>query len=393
MLPALSWSATTKPAALAGATAARQSVQVTPPSCEIYRLMWSPAGPPRSQRDEVHRPGEARIPRCARGVYAVGQPAVGRLLDDRVARLLLVVAQQHRVVVEEGHPLPVRKAALVRLACAEGARREVVTVVGGRRGGESGQRPEARVGVLEVAEAVRRLAGRDDAVAASARTLLAARRRTEQVELVAAVGRDLRVVCGVGEPGRAAGVDIAGPIDLDQGLGLVTLRIGGDGSRELEPLGGRRGQRRLDRARRRLDLERARVLLRQHVREAAGKHVVSTRRQVEPDYLLGRARSVARAHLFAVRTDHGQDLVRRVLRRRLRRPVDRERERGVDRVVGTGGDVHRDHVLVGGRARGRRAVARGIGARLDSPAPGVGDRLAGGRRNGHRARRRCRRFN
>src|SRR5436190_17182126 len=42
MLPALSLSATTKPFVFAGAVAARQSVQVVPPSLEIERLMLSP---------------------------------------------------------------------------------------------------------------------------------------------------------------------------------------------------------------------------------------------------------------------------------------------------------------------------------------------------------------
>ena len=76
----------------------------------------------------------------------------------------------------------------------------------------------------------------------AARTLLAARRRAEHVELVAAVGRDLRVVGAVREPGRATGVDVAVAADLDQGLRLVALRVGGDGGRELQTLRVRRRQ-------------------------------------------------------------------------------------------------------------------------------------------------------
>jgi hypothetical protein len=49
MLPALSESAVTKPAEFAGATAARQSVHVSPLSFEIDRLMLSPPCVPPSQ--------------------------------------------------------------------------------------------------------------------------------------------------------------------------------------------------------------------------------------------------------------------------------------------------------------------------------------------------------
>jgi len=70
-------------------------------------------------------------------------------------------------------------------------------------------------------------AERQAAVAAAARALLAARLLADQVELVAAVHGDLRVLGGVGEAGRAAGDGVAVVVDADLGLGLVALRVGG----------------------------------------------------------------------------------------------------------------------------------------------------------------------
>src|SRR4029079_11158371 len=90
-----------------------------------------------------------------------------------------------------------------------------------------------RVGPLRM----RLLAGRDDAVSAAAERLLTAWRRAEQVELVAAVGRDLGVVGAVRESGRPARVEEAALVGDDQRLRLVALRIGRNRRREREPLG------------------------------------------------------------------------------------------------------------------------------------------------------------
>src|SRR5919204_4979867 len=53
MFPALSLSAVTKPFVFAGATVARQSVHVVPPSLEIDRLMLSP--PPVAPRSQAKK--------------------------------------------------------------------------------------------------------------------------------------------------------------------------------------------------------------------------------------------------------------------------------------------------------------------------------------------------
>ena len=84
--------------------------------------------------------------------------------------------------------------------------------------------------------ALRVHAHRHAAVAAAAGALLAAGILADQVELVAPVARDLRVVGGPAEAGRAAGVDVAIAVDAHVRLGLVALRIGRDRRREREPL-------------------------------------------------------------------------------------------------------------------------------------------------------------
>ena len=340
--------------------------------------------------DVAHRPREARVARGDCRVQLVGEPAVGRALDDDVPRLLLVVAQQHRVVVDEGHPLTVGAAALVGVPVAGGtAGREALATVGRGGRGEPGQRPEARVGVLVEAECVAARAEREAAVAAAAGGLLAAWRRAEQVELVAVVVRDLRVVGDVREPGRPAVVDTSGLVDLEQRLGLVTLVVGGDRRREGEAVGRGRGQVLLDRPRRRGDLELAVVVGQFRREKGARKHPVGARRQVVRHDALDIAATVARSDHVTVRVDDGQDLVAAGLRG----PGDREPELGVDRVVGPRRHVDRDLVQIGHRLERRRAVARGVRAGHDRARPGVCD-LTGRRRHGHGARRRnrgCRR--
>ena len=209
----------------------------------------------RAGIDEVrgHRVHRAREVRARGGDHAlavrveidivVGEPAVVRALHDDVARLLLVVGEQHRVLVQERHPLAVGEPALGGVAVAlRPARGDAVGVVGRGGGREAGQRAEARVGVLELALAVALDPEGQAAVAAAARALLAARLLADQVELVAAVHRDLRVLGGVGEAGRAAGDGIAVVVDADLGLGLVALRVGGDARGEGQALGVRGGQ-------------------------------------------------------------------------------------------------------------------------------------------------------
>ena len=281
----------------------------------------------------AHRPREARIAGAERGVRAVRQAAVRRPLNDHVAGFLLVVAEKNCVVVDERHPLPVGAAAFVRDAAAKRATGgEVVPVVGRRGGHESGQRAQPGIRVLEVALRVSGDARRRAAVTAAARSLLASRRRTEQMELITSVGRDLGVVRRVREAGRAAGVDVAGCVDRDQRLGLVALQVGGSRSRELQPLRRGRRKRLLGGARRGRDLELARIGLRRGVDEAAGENLVGAGRKVETDDLFGRARSVARPDLVAVWPDDGEDLVGDIFGP-WRDPRDREGEGRVDGVV------------------------------------------------------------
>ena len=191
--------------------------------------------------DEAQRPRELGVGRRDRGDRRVREPAVGRLLHDDVPRLLLVPREQHRVIVGERHPLAIRQDAVRRDAAVRigSGRREAMAVVRGRRRREAAQRSESRVGVLIVAERVRRGTCGKRAVAAATRALLAARLGPENVELIAAVGRDLRVVRRGREAGRAARVDVAVTADLDQRLGLVALRIRRNGRRECEALRAR----------------------------------------------------------------------------------------------------------------------------------------------------------
>ena len=125
------------------------------------------------------------------------------------------------------------------------------------------------------------------------------------MELLAAVGRDLGVVGRVAEAGRAAGVDVPVAVDLDQRLGLVALRIGGDRGREGEPLGIRRTASDALGPLRRLDGQRAVVVLRSELtKPQASAWYVAGREVVGDDRLAGRAGAVARAD-FARRRSPG----------------------------------------------------------------------------------------
>ena len=276
-----------------------------------------------------HRAREARVRRADDGRRVIGEPPVGRLDHDRVVRCRLVVRHQHGVVVEERQPLPVGAGAMSGHAARQVAAggREAVAVVGRGCRGEAAQGAEARIRVLVVPLRVLRQRVCHPTVASTTGRLLSAGRSTEHVELVAAVCRDLRVVGALREAGRAAGEDVPGLVGPHQRFGLVALRVRGNGRGELQPLSRRGRQRRLEGARR--DDELAAVRLEQGVGEAARQHAVGAAGEVQSSHRLGRTASVARADLVAVRPDHGEDLVSRVLCGRSRRPRDRERELGV----------------------------------------------------------------
>ena len=123
---------------------------------------------------------------------------------------------------------------------------------------------------------------------------ITARCCAEQMELVAAVGRDLRVVGRVREAGRTAGVDVAGAVDLDQRLRLVALRIGRDRGGEGEAL-------RVAEGREASPPPLARPSWRSACRCSPGRRVVVAARE----HLVGAGREVVRDDGLGVRRTVG----------------------------------------------------------------------------------------
>jgi len=62
------------------------------------------------------------------------------------------------------------------------------------------------------------------------------------VELVAVVGRDLGVVCAVREARRAAVVNVARLVDLEERLGLVALLSDATAAEKARPFAGADGR-------------------------------------------------------------------------------------------------------------------------------------------------------
>ena len=82
---------------------------------EVDLLALRPRHHDRVQgRNPVHRPREVGIGCRDRRGGRVGETAVGRLDHDRVPRLLLVVREEHCLVVDERRPLSVGKGAVRR---------------------------------------------------------------------------------------------------------------------------------------------------------------------------------------------------------------------------------------------------------------------------------------